>query len=70
MSTETLLGLGRVVYVNYGPLAGRLAVVVDIVNGKRVVVEGPGLGVTRQQLSVKRLTLTRFRLVGVNADTK
>ena len=48
MNTETLLGLGRVVYVNYGPLAGRLAVVVDLVNAHRVVIEGPGLDVSRQ----------------------
>jgi len=47
MNTETLLGMGRVVYINYGPLSGKLAVVVDIVNGKKVVVDGPGLGVTR-----------------------
>lgn len=47
MNTETLLGLGRVVYINYGPMAGRLAVVVDLVNAKSVVVEGPTLGVTR-----------------------
>ena len=47
MNTETLLGLGRVIYINYGPLAGRLAVVVDLVNSKSVVVQGPGLGVSR-----------------------
>ncbi len=46
-NTETLISLGRVVYVNYGPLAGRIAVVVDLVNGLKVVIDGPGLGVTR-----------------------
>ena len=70
MNTETLLGLGRVVYVNYGPLAGRIAVVVDMVNSKSVVVEGPGLGVSRTKLSNRRLSLTKFRLVGVNSETK
>ena len=47
MNTETLLGLGRVIYINYGPLAGKLAVVVDLVNANSVIVEGPGLGVER-----------------------
>ncbi len=47
MNTETLLGMGRVVYINYGALAGKLAVVVDIINGKKVVIDGPGLGVSR-----------------------
>lgn len=65
MNSEILISLGRVVYVNFGPLAGELAVVVDIVNGSRVVVDGPGLGVDRQMISNKRLTLTRFRIPGV-----
>lgn len=47
MNTEILLGLGRVVFINYGPLSGKIAVVVDIVNGQKVVIDGPGLGVTR-----------------------
>jgi large subunit ribosomal protein L14e len=47
-----------------------LAVVVDIVNGNRVVVSGPSLGVKRQVVSVRRLSLTRFYLEGVTADTK
>ena len=62
MNTETLLRLGRVVYVNYGPLSGKIAVVVDIINENRVVVDGPGLGVTRQAISIKRLVLTKFLL--------
>jgi len=47
MNTETLLGIGRVVYVNFGPLSGKIAVVVDIVNENRVVIDGPGLDVKR-----------------------
>jgi large subunit ribosomal protein L14e len=62
MNTETLLGIGRVVYINYGPLAGKIAVVVDIINENRVIIDGPGLGVSRQTISVKRLTLTKFLL--------
>ena len=64
MNTETLLSLGRVVYMTYGPLSGKIAVVVDIINQNRVVVDGPSLGVARQAVSVKRLTLTKFLLAG------
>lgn len=62
MNTEILLELGRVVYINYGPLAGKPAVVVDIVNGSKVVIDGPGLGIDRQVISVRRLELTKFKL--------
>ena len=65
MEKEILLTLGRVVYINFGPLAGKIAVVVDIVNGSRVIIDGPGTGVERQMISNKRLTLTRFRVPAV-----
>ena len=65
MDKEILLSLGRVVYINFGPMSGKIAVVVDIVNGSRVIIDGPGLGVERQMISNRRLTLTRFRLPGV-----
>jgi large subunit ribosomal protein L14e len=70
MEREILLSLGRVVYINFGQLAGKIAVVVDIVNGTRVVIDGPGLGVERQMISNKRLTLTRFRIPGVGKAEK
>lgn len=70
METEILLNLGRVVYINFGPLSGKIAVVVDIVNGTRVVVDGPGLGVARQVITTKRLTLTRYRLTGLKPNEK
>jgi len=34
--SEMLMQVGRVVYVNYGPCQGKLAVVVDIVDENRV----------------------------------
>ena len=70
MEREMLLNLGRVVYVNFGPLAGKLAVVVDIVNGNRVVIDGPTLDVERQPISNKRLTLTRYRIPDVAKGEK
>lgn len=62
MNTEILLELGRVVYITYGPLAGKPAVVVDIVNGTKVVIDGPGLGIDRQVISTRRLELTKFKI--------
>jgi len=70
MNTETLLGLGRVVYINYGKFQGKLAIVVDIVNANSVVIDGPGLGVNRQKQSIRRLSLTKFRLTGIDCETK
>ena len=48
--------------VNYGPLAGKVAVIVDILNTTRVLIHGPKEGVRRQEISLKRLTLTDFKL--------
>jgi large subunit ribosomal protein L14e len=70
MDKEILLTLGRVVYINFGPLAGKIAVVVDIVNGSRVIIDGPTLGVERQMITNKRLTLTRFRIPQVAKGEK
>ena len=70
MNTEILLELGRVVYINYGPLAGKPAVVVDIVNGTKVVIDGPGLDIERQVISTRRLELTKFRLGNFSKNDK
>ncbi|KAJ3016565.1 UNVERIFIED_CONTAM: 60S ribosomal protein L14 [Siphonaria sp. JEL0065] len=50
--------VGRAVLVNYGPDAGKIAVIVDIVDHSRVLVDGPTTGVARQVLSYKRFSLT------------
>lgn len=70
MSSEILVQLGRVVYVNYGEHAGKLAVVVDIVDGKRVVVDGPTSGIARQIMATKRMALTRFKVPSVAVNEK
>ena len=50
--------VGRVIIINYGPLVGKLAVIVDILTTTRVIVQGLKGGVRRQELSLKRVTLT------------
>lgn len=54
--------------VNYGQQEGSLAVIVDVVNENRVLVDGDNL--PRQVIPVKRLQLTKFKVpVGRGART-
>lgn len=62
MAFKRFVQVGRVVLVNYGPQTGKLAVVVEIISTNRVLVDGPTLGVRRQELSLRRVTLTDFVL--------
>jgi len=50
--------VGRIVHINLGRLAGRLAIIVDIININRVLIEGPSANVKRQEISVSQLSLT------------
>ena len=54
---------GRLALITYGPYEGKLATVVDIVDQKRVVVDGPedATGVGRHMMPVRRLSLTDFK---------
>jgi large subunit ribosomal protein L14e len=66
--------IGRVAMINFGEDAGKLCVIVNVLDLKRVLVDGPVAvtGVTRQTIPVKRLVLTDFVLrvpVGARAAT-
>ena len=52
--------VGRVVLINYGPEAGKLATIIDIVDQNKCLVDGPEdiTGVSRQVISYKRIALT------------
>mmetsp|Transcript_632 Transcript_632/g.812 ORF Transcript_632/g.812 Transcript_632/m.812 type:complete len:135 (-) Transcript_632:280-684(-) len=52
--------VGRVCVVNYGPDAGKLCTIVDIVDGNKCLIDGPRklTGVGRQVIPFKRLALT------------
>ena len=54
--------VGRVVVVNYGPLTGKLAVIVDILTTTKLLIQGLKGGIRRQELSLKRITLTDFKI--------
>ncbi|CDR47768.1 CYFA0S37e00430g1_1 [Cyberlindnera fabianii] len=66
MSTETtvkasnwrLVEVGRVVLVNKGQYAGKLATIVEIIDHKRALVDGPTTGVPRQSISLAHVVLT------------
>ena len=71
MTTRDInLEVGRVVLFNFGPYVNRLAVVLDMVSAKQILVSGPGLGVPKTITNSKRLKLTKFRLASVTREEK
>eukprot|EP00441_Pelagodinium_beii_P047269 CAMPEP_0197619972 /NCGR_PEP_ID=MMETSP1338-20131121/899_1 /TAXON_ID=43686 ORGANISM="Pelagodinium beii, Strain RCC1491" /NCGR_SAMPLE_ID=MMETSP1338 /ASSEMBLY_ACC=CAM_ASM_000754 /LENGTH=133 /DNA_ID=CAMNT_0043189031 /DNA_START=66 /DNA_END=467 /DNA_ORIENTATION=- len=54
---------GRLALITFGPYAGKMATIVDIVDQRHVVVDGPEsvTGVRRHMMPIKRLSLTDFR---------
>ena len=70
MSDEVLMQVGRVVLVNYGPVKGKLAVVVDMLDEGRMLIDGPTTGVDRQIMPTKRLSLTKYRVKSVLRNQK
>ena len=54
--------IGRVVLINYGPFKGKLAVILDVIDQNRALVDGPLTGVPRHQIPFRRVTLTDFKI--------
>ncbi|KAM0749908.1 hypothetical protein T439DRAFT_326799 [Meredithblackwellia eburnea MCA 4105] len=54
--------VGRVVLLNDGPYAGKLATIVEIIDHNRALIDGPVTGVPRQPFAYRRLVLTPFVL--------
>lgn len=63
--------VGRIVLINYGPEAGKLATVVDIVDQNKCLIDGPAdiTGVQRQVISYSRIALTDF-VVNIEKSAK
>ncbi len=57
MGYNKFVQVGRVARVNYGPLEGKLATIVDIVSDKRVLIDGENI--QRQVIPITRLQLTK-----------
>merc|ERR1712093_188929 len=65
MSTSQLtfkryVEVGRVVLVNDGPSSGKLAVIVEIIDHARALIDGPETGVPRQAIAYKKVVLTPY----------
>ncbi|KAJ7116377.1 60S ribosomal protein L14 [Mycena epipterygia] len=54
--------VGRVVLLKSGPFSGKIAVIAEIIDHNRAVIDGPTTGVTRQSYPYKHLTLTPLTL--------
>ena len=62
MVFKKFVEVGRVIIINYGPPTGKLAVIVDILTTTKVIVQGLKGGVKRQELSLRRVTLTDYKI--------
>jgi len=56
--------IGRVALINYGPDYGKLCTIIDVIDQNRALIDGPSnvTGVERQQINLKRLSLTKFTI--------
>ncbi|TCD71027.1 hypothetical protein EIP91_000526 [Steccherinum ochraceum] len=54
--------VGRVVLLKSGPSEGRIAIVAEIIDHNRAIIDGPTTGVPRQSFPFRHLTLTPFKL--------
>ncbi|KAJ7650678.1 60S ribosomal protein L14 [Roridomyces roridus] len=54
--------VGRVVLLKSGPFSGKIAVIAEIIDHNRAIIDGPTTGVPRQSYPYKHLTLTTLTL--------
>ncbi|KAI0674914.1 60S ribosomal protein L14 [Trametes maxima] len=57
--------VGRVVLLKSGPFEGRIAVIAEIIDHNRAIIDGPTTGVPRQSFPYRHLTLTPFVLASL-----
>lgn len=71
MQTKNFVEIGRVAIIHSGPEKGKFAVIVNVVDHKRVLIDSPQesgehaqyTALKRQVYSTRHLRLTRYRLV-------
>ncbi|CAL1708413.1 unnamed protein product [Somion occarium] len=54
--------VGRVVLLKSGPYEGHIAVIAEIIDHNRAIIDGPTTGVPRQSFPYRHLTLTPLKL--------
>ncbi|XP_046390723.1 60S ribosomal protein L14 [Ischnura elegans] len=62
MPFKKFVETGRVAYIAYGPLSGKLCAIVDVIDQTRALVDGPCTGVPRTSVRFNELHLTKFRI--------
>merc|ERR1711879_922025 len=64
MVFKRFVEIGRVAVINYGPDAGKLCVIIDVLDQNRAFIDGPSsiTGVQRQAIPFKRLALTDLKI--------
>ncbi|XP_076350402.1 large ribosomal subunit protein eL14-like [Tachypleus tridentatus] len=62
MAFRHMVQIGRVARIAHGDNAGKLCVIVDVIDQNRALVDGPCTAVGRQGMPFKRLRLTKFRI--------
>jgi ribosomal protein L14E/L6E/L27E len=71
MSFSRFVQIGRVALINFGEDAGKICTIVDVIDGNRVLVDGPDSGVARKAVSLKRIQLTDITVpIKLNASQK
>eukprot|EP00657_Telonema_sp_P-1_P002924 TRINITY_DN167_c0_g1_i1.p1 TRINITY_DN167_c0_g1~~TRINITY_DN167_c0_g1_i1.p1 ORF type:complete len:120 (-),score=46.77 TRINITY_DN167_c0_g1_i1:223-582(-) len=58
MGFTRFVEMGRVVLVNYGPDAGKLGMITDVIDQNRCVIYFPNQAQAKKEMSYKRLSLT------------
>ncbi|XP_065521538.1 large ribosomal subunit protein eL14 [Lathamus discolor] len=62
MVFKRFVEIGRVAFISFGPHAGKLVAIVDVIDQNRALVDGPCSGVRRQAMPFKCMQLTDFVL--------
>ncbi|KAK9467595.1 ribosomal protein L14-domain-containing protein [Lipomyces arxii] len=65
-----LVEVGRIVLIGKGPSAGKLAAIVEIIDHKRILVDGPISGVPRQSIPLAKVTLTPLVISKLNRGAR
>ena len=48
--------------INYGCASGKLAIIADILDENRVLLDGPTTGIAREVYPIKRISLTDLKV--------
>merc|ERR1711915_344585 len=62
MTFRKFIQIGRVVFLSEGRYKGKLAVIVDIIDCNRALIDGPCTGVPRQSFKFSDMQLTKYLL--------